>query len=402
MLSTTDRPRADHEPAGTPAPPPGRTAFGSAFSLGTWFGIPVRAHWSVLVTLGLFTALIAAFDLPASHPGSSTSAYWLDGVVGAVVLMVTLLVHEVAHALVARHYGVKVRQLTVWMLGGLTELTEEPPTPRADAAIAAAGPLASLGTGALLAGTAWLTRSTGLPAATLAWLAGMNVVIGLFNLLPGAPLDGGRLLRAALWARTHDRRRAATQAAHAGRRVGQVLVAVGLIELVMGAYVGLWSALLGWFILAGAESERRARQGEGLHGVQARAAMTPTPVVAPAWWTVETFIGSLTPEAARQPVYPLVDLDGRFAGLLSPPALARLPSDRAADVRLRELAVPPDRLTQIEPDDDIAALVTPQHWQSGTIVVVEDGRPVGVVTAADIARMLQLAGIGWTGGPHST
>ena len=143
----------------------------------------------------LFAVLIATVELPTSLPGSSTTSYWVASAVVAPLFFATLLAHEVAHAVTARHYGIRVRRITLWMLGGLTELEGEAPTPRADALIAAAGPAASLAIGAACAGAAWSadrwsTDGWAVVPAALAWLAGINVLLGIFNLLPGAPWTG--------------------------------------------------------------------------------------------------------------------------------------------------------------------------------------------------------------------
>lgn len=369
------------------------TPFGQGIALGRWFGIPVRARWSVLVALLLFAALIAAADLPARVPGSSTTAYWLAAAVTAPLLFCTLLLHELSHALAARHYGVGVRRITLWMLGGLTELEGEAPTPRIDAVIAVAGPLASLTIGAVCAGLARATRAGELVSASFGWLATINVVLGVFNLLPGAPLDGGRLVRAAMWWRGHDRTRAAESAAQIGRGLGVVLLALGLLEMLAGGVVGLWTVFLGWFILDGAATEHCATRAETLAGLTVRDAMTPTPWVLPDWSTVAEFFARATPAAAHQTVFPLTDVDGRFSGAVTVPMLAAVPPDRGATVRLRDLA-PHQHLLTTTPDQDLGALLLPLHLRGGTAVVLEQDHPVGVVTDSDLTRTAALVGGG--------
>ena len=174
------------------------TPFGTGIPLGHYGGVRVDAHWSVLVIVALLTELLAASVLPDAAPHHSRAAYIGIAAAGAVVFLAGLLAHELAHALVARHYGMPVQRITLWMLGGMTELGGEPPSPRADALVAAAGPATSLVLGGGFAGLAWLAGG-GLLGSALAWLAVVNVFLGVFNLLPGAPLDGGRLLRALLW-----------------------------------------------------------------------------------------------------------------------------------------------------------------------------------------------------------
>lgn len=389
--------RAEHDLRPDRDHPPGDTPFGAGVPLGRWFGIPVKAHWSVLVSVALFATLIAAVYLPEARPGSSTAAYWAAGLVTAPLLFLTLLAHEVAHAVTARHHRIRVRRITLWMLGGLTELEGEAPTPRADALIAAAGPAASLALAAVCAAGAWLATSGSLVAAALGWLASINLVLGVFNLLPGAPLDGGRLLRAALWWRGHDRAAAATKAARAGRTLGMVLVGLGVVEVLAGSVLGLWTVLIGWFVLSGSASERYAVQAESLAGLAVRDAMTATPQVLPDWWTVRECFGRLTAASARQEFFPLVDVGGGLSGAVTLPMLSAVPEDRAATTRLREVRSGQALLTTT-PDHDLATLLLPLHLRGGVAVVLDDGHPVGVVTDGDLARLAALVrGRGRTG-----
>lgn len=363
--------------------------------LGQFAGIPVRAHWSVLLALVLFTDILATETLPATRPGQPTAGYWVTGVVTATVLFVSLLAHELAHAITARHYRMRVQRITLWMLGGLTELDGEPPTPRADAMVAASGPLTSLGIGAVFAMLGLLVRGAGLVGTALAWLAVTNVLLAVFNLLPGAPLDGGRLLRAVLWWRSHDRAQAARQAATSGRVLGSVLVGLGLLELLAGSYAGLWVALVGWFIIGGAASERYAVRTEKLRGLTVRDVMSRTPAIAADWWTVQQFLQHLDPEHAGQPVFPLVDINGQMSGAVTLAAMERLTSDQRASLRMTAVAPPKKTLMVIGPDTSVPDLLLALHLRGGTAVVVEAGRPVGVVTDDDLVRAAQLAELGW-------
>ncbi len=374
--------------------PARETPFGTGVSLGHWAGVPVRAHWSVLVALVVFAYVVSALTLPAARPGSSVAACWATGSVTAVVLLLTLAAHEVAHAVAARHYGMPVTQITLWMLGGLTEVEGAPPSPRADAVVAVAGPATSLVLGGAFAATGWLVGGDGLVTYALVWLAVMNLVLGVFNLLPGAPLDGGRLLRALLWWRCHDRVRAAEWAARVGRVIGSVLLALGFAQLLLGDLTGAWSALLGWFVLSGAATEQYAVRAERLHGLTVRDAMTPTPHLAPAWWTVERLVDEVTPQALCQPVLPLVDIDGHFVGAITPVTLDQVLPERRSALHLADLAHDSGRLLQTGPDEDLAELLLPLHLHGGFAVVVEDGKPVGFVSDADLERTAREVGHG--------
>lgn len=366
-----------------PRGPTRDTPFGAGVPLGRWFGVTIRAHWSLLIAVALFATLIATVELPASHPGSSTTEYWVTSAVTAPFFFLTVLAHELAHALTARHFGLGVHRITLWMLGGLTEIDGQSPTPRADAAIAAAGPLASLLIGGACAGVAWLSPGHGLATAALVWLAWINLLLAVFNLLPGAPLDGGRLLRALLWWRGGDRIRAADRAVRAGRVLGQVLIGLGLLEVLTGSYVGLWTALVGWVIVNGATSERYSVVAESLAGLHVRDVMSPTPRVAPEWWTAVQLVSDLDP-AAHQAVFPLVDLDGRFSGAVTLAMMASA-AEKGSPAHLGDLAHGRQLLTT-DPGSELGTLLLPMHLRGGMAVVLDGERPVGVVTEADLAR----------------
>ena len=208
------------------------------------------------------------------------------GVAAAAIFFVSLLAYQLAHALVAHKAGVEVKGLTLWLFGGVASLGGESPTPRADFRIAAAGPATSLGLAAgfaAVAGGLQLIGVAHIVVVAASWLSGINLMLGVFNLVPGAPLDGGRILRAFLWRRHGDRVRAAVTAARAGTVVGYGLIGLGLVEFLAGASVGgLWLVFIGWFILAAARAEEAdTLTRDALGGLRVTDVMSPRPVVAP-------------------------------------------------------------------------------------------------------------------------
>jgi Zn-dependent protease len=286
--------------------------------------------------------------------------------------------------------GVGVKGITLWMLGGVTELDGDAPSPRADGLIAGAGPAASLGMGGLsvlLAG--WVGTST-LIGSALAWLGVASVFLAVFNLLPGAPLDGGRILRAVVWARSGDRARAEEVAGRAGRAVGFGLVGLGLLELALGSAAGLWLALIGWFVISGATAEQRHGAVAGLASLHASDAMTPATDVVADWWTLDQFFAAPGAEREARDVLALVDFGGQATGALTMHDLERVPVPRRDDTRLRDIVrakhAAPLLVTGEAP---LAAVVAAMRAGKGIVVVVDhDRRPIGTITSSDIARAL--------------
>src|SRR5262249_7926795 len=221
----------------------------SSIRLGRIFGIPVGLDWSLLVIAGLLTVSLAADRFPAQFPGEPTAAYWAVGLATAAIFFASVLAHELAHSVVARGHGVRVDGITLWMLGGVAKLGGESPSPRAELLISAAGPATSLALAGLFGAGATVLAALGGPALrapALAWLAVINAILAAFNLIPAAPLDGGRILASLLWFHHHNRNRAVATSAQVGVVFGWLLVGAGGVGWLAGlGFGGLWTALIG-------------------------------------------------------------------------------------------------------------------------------------------------------------
>jgi Zn-dependent protease/CBS domain-containing protein len=366
-----------------------------AIPLGRIAGFSVNVHWSVIVILWLFTWSLAT-SLPAAAAGYSRPVYWLAGACGALVLLASLVAHELAHAIVARRMGVSVRDVTLWLFGGVTTFQSEAKTPKAAFRIAIAGPATSLFLSAAFAGLA--TAFVAVQAATIVvgvawWLAAINLLLGLFNLLPGAPLDGGRVVRAYLWRRHGDSVRAAVGAARAGRGVAFFLIALGLAEFLAGGLVGgVWLAFIGWFLFAAArEEELQATNGHIFAGLRVADAMTAHPHTAPGWISVEDFIQRYV-LGDRHSAYPVADQDGSIVGLVTLRQLRDLPPSRRTTTTVREIALPLDRVPTAAPQEPLSELlhrITPLGTRSRALVI-DSGSVVGIVTPSDLARLIDV------------
>jgi Zn-dependent protease/predicted transcriptional regulator len=313
-------------------------------------------------------------------------------VVGAALLLTSLVLHESAHALIARRAGVTVQDMTLWALGGVTRMGQAQ-TPRAAFAIAIAGPLTSLAVGGGATGlAAGVAVATGwpVPTAVLAWLGWANLLLGVFNLLPAAPLDGGRVLQSALWWGGKDRERAERVSARSGRVTGMLLVALGGIGFLRGWPGGLWLVLVGFFISTTAAAEmRRTTLEAALRGVTVEQAMSAPVVTGPDWFTVDRFLEQVVRDSHYAAV-PLVDFDGHPSGIVPVRRLALVPAARRDEVRVRDVATPISACPVAAPGDELMSVLK----RLGTagplrILVTDEGRLVGIVTTHDVTRLVR-------------
>jgi Zn-dependent protease/CBS domain-containing protein len=362
--------------------------------LGTVAGFRLGVHWSVLVILWLFTWSLAS-TLPSSAPGRSTLTYWVAGAIGAVVLLASLLAHELMHAVVARRAGIPVSDVTLWLFGGVTRLGGEAQTAGTEFRIAISGPVTSLALAGVFAALGAVLRNLG--AANVAvgvawWLSGINLLLGLFNLLPGAPLDGGRVLSAYLWRRHGDKVRGEVGATRGGRIVGYVLIALGLFEFMAASIVtGVWTVFIGWFLLTAAHGEeRRILTRQSLTGVRVADAMTAQPHTAPGWITVEDFIQSYV-LGDRHSAYPVEGPGGTIVGLITLAQLRLVAPEERATTLVRDAAMPMDQVVTAAPHEPLTSLLE-RLAPSGSsrALVVDSGQVVGIVTARDISRLIDV------------
>lgn len=362
--------------------------------LGRLRGIVVGAHWSTFVAVMVIAQVVAVSVLPQAAPGHDAVVYWGTGVLSALAFMLSLLAHELAHALVAQRFGVGVDRIDLWLLGGVSRLSSPPRSPRAEFLIAVAGPATSVVVAILVGALGIGFGAWGAPAlitTPLLWLAITNGVLAVFNLVPAAPLDGGRVLAAAVWWRTGDEHRGTKAATVAGRMFGLVLVAFGLMQVFAGALTGLWLVLLGAYLIVTSAAEQSANElRHRLGGVLVRDVMTPDPPIAPAWWTVQTFLHGL-PSGPHRQVFPVVSFEGAATGAVCLAELIRVPdplNTRIGDM-CRDLAGVP----VASPDEPLLDVLRRAPLRQGqeVVLVLRDEHLVGVVGPEDVAWARELS-----------
>jgi Zn-dependent protease/predicted transcriptional regulator len=364
--------------------------------LGKVAGIPVGANWSMIIIFYLVTWELAVLILPANHPHEASATYWIIAVATAALFFTSLFAHEVSHALVAERNGIGVRRITFWLFGGVSELESEALTPQADFRIAIVGPITSFLLAGFYGGAGFilhrLSSGSDVMVSALGWLAWMNLLLGGFNLIPGAPLDGGRVLRAALWRRSGDRTRAAISATHAGRVVAYVLITLGTIEFLAVGIAGLWFVFLGWFLLSAAHAEESSVVlRTSLAGVQVRDIMTANPMTFDSSTSVADFVDHQL-HLYRFGSFPLVGADGQLLGLTTMGRIREVRASERPSTRLIDVACPLTEVPTTSPNEAIPELL--QRMQAspdGRALVTDDtGRLVGIVSPSDIARYVQL------------
>ncbi len=366
--------------------------------LGTVAGVRVGLHWSVLGIVALLLFFFAGVTLPMQFPDQSAAAYVIAALLATALFVLSLLAHEVGHAVVAVRHGIEVEGITLWLLGGVARLRGEASNPGMDFRIAAVGPAISLALGAGFTVTSWVLSGAQAPelvTGVVSYLGVINILLAVFNLIPAAPLDGGRILRSALWAWRGDRAEAQIWAARAGRVFGFMLVALGVFGVFAGTGGGLWWVLIGLFIITMASVEENyARTSAVLGGLRARDIMTSDPDTADPGHSVADFVRDVV-MARRHSAFPLVDPSGEVAGIVTLNRIRGLPQDRHSSTTIGEIACPTDEVPIARPDELVSELlVRLGGCADGRALVMAGDQLVGIISPSDISRAAALRGIG--------
>ena len=345
-----------------------------SLKLGRYFGIPVRAHWSMALIAVLFGTNL------------SVSLGVVSGIIATTAFFISILLHEFGHALVARRYGVNTDSIDLWALGGVARLDRESPTPRADGFIAGAGPAVSLGLGAIGVGLAFLFQSN-----VLLWIGFVNLLLAVFNMLPGAPLDGGRVLRAVRWARTGDKYRAMRDAGNAGRLLGWSLAVIG-VALMFYGQPGIFLAITGVFIAMNAKAEITASyMGEQLAGVTVRDLMWFGVAHAGSDMDADSMIDQRQRLGDAGVVAVDSNGDGQVDGLVLEEQLWAVPTEHRAMMMLTQLMTPFSTLAKAGPDEELSSVLPRLNPLKPVVTAWEGEKLLGVVPPRRLNERLNLA-----------
>jgi Zn-dependent protease len=367
----------------------------SNIRLGRIAGIELGLHYSWLIIAALITfSLFAHFRLV--DPEWSTAVVTAAAVTTGILFFAGLFAHELAHSLVAKAHGIPIRGITLFLFGGMAQIEKEASEAGTEFWIAIAGPLTSFGLGALLLGialaTGWAFQSTPTTpgVAVLVWLGYINVALAVFNLLPGFPMDGGRVLRSAVWKITGSVERATRVAARVGQGFAILLIAYGILRVFAGAGLGgLWLALIGWFLLQAASSSYWQMQSDLLlQGLQVRDVMSRDCTRLPASLSVRQFVDDyLLRQGSR--CYIVAD-DGHMLGLLSPADVRTVDQQRWPQLTVREIMRPNSRVHSVQPETPASEAIEIMARENvNQLPVTEAGELQGMVSRGTVMQVLK-------------
>jgi Zn-dependent protease/CBS domain-containing protein len=365
--------------------------FRHTIPIGRIYGISIDLDYSWFLLVGLLTWILAVSYYPFEFPGWSTGQYWGVGLITALLLFVSVLIHEFGHSVVAKHYGLDVPRITLFVFGGVSEIAAEPPSAKAEFWIAVVGPLVSF----LLAAFFWeiepLVSAYQPVLAIVKYLAYLNFILGLFNLVPGFPLDGGRVLRSIVWRATGNYSRATAIAAFTGRFIGFALIFIGVWQILVGNLIGgMWTAFIGWFLESAARSQLQQDVLKTLlGGHRVIEAMTRKFPEVPGDTTLQELVDQhILPTGAR---YFVVNGPDGAPGLVTLGAIQSVPRSDWPATRVEQVMVPVQKLDSTRPDAVLwSALQKMGRDGVNQLPVVEDRGIVGILSREDVLHYLQM------------
>jgi len=364
--------------------------FQGAWKIGRIMGIPIQVHFSWLIVFGLITWSLSTYYFPQAAPDLPAVSYWTKGALAALLLFASVTFHELSHSFVARKYNIPIESITLFIFGGVAQIRGEPPHPEAEFRIAIAGPVSSFFLAVLFYTLA--AGSTEAMRALFAYLARINFIIGMFNLIPGFPMDGGRVLRSIIWKKKKDFFYATQRASNIGQKIALFFIFFGVFSIFASMPGGLWLMLIGWFLLTAAQaSYQQAGLQQVLSGVKVKDVMTKDIVTLDPSLSLSEAVDSYFLRYGYGG-FPVVD-NGKLRGILTLKEIKNITRDEWGKVRVSDVLTPHDVKWEIFPDEQaLKALDLMIREDKGRIIVMEKGSIVGLITRNGIARYLQIMG----------
>ncbi len=356
-------------------------------------GIPIRIHYTLWFVFILIAWSLAVGYMPHQYPGLGSVTYWAIGIASAIILFASILVHELSHSYIAKKNGLPIARITLFFFGGVSEMTEEPEDPGLEVRMAAAGPLMSFLIAGVLGALWYIGEAVKAPVpviATLGYAALINGILGVFNLLPAFPLDGGRVFRGSIWKRSNNLVGATKTATRVSEGLSLLMMFGGFLLIIFSDFVdGIWIIVLGWFIRSGAETSlKQTLVGEALTGVSVGDIMTRDVMSVPPEITVQQLVSDYL-LVHRHGGYPVLK-DGKVLGLITMQCVRAVPKEKRDFETVQQAMIPSERAVLVKPS--VTALDAMQKMarnKVGRVLVVEDGRLVGIATREDVVRTIQ-------------
>jgi Zn-dependent protease/CBS domain-containing protein len=367
-----------------------RSSLKGAWKVASIMGIPIRVHFSWLIVFGLLTWLLSSRYFPQVTPDLPFVSYWISGALAALLLFASVAFHELAHSYVAKKYKLSIESITLFIFGGVAQLKGDPPHPKAEFWIAIAGPFSSFLLAAFF--LILMINTTGGVKALFAYLAQINLILGVFNLIPGFPMDGGRVLRAAIWGKKKDYFFATQKASSIGRGIALFFIFFGLFSIFTGGPGGIWLMFVGWFLYSAAQaSYQQATLQETLSGIKVKDIMVKE---------MQSIDPSISLDRAVNEYFlrygyggfPVID-NGKFLGILTLKEVKNVPREDWGRVNVSAIFVPHDKKWEVSTNDDvIKALELMIKEDKGRIAVTEKDKIIGLITRNGIAQYVQIKG----------
>lgn len=367
---------------------------GKGIRLGKIYGVTITLDYSWFIVFALFFYMLGSGVLPTEAQGINPVWYWLSAFATTLLFFASIIAHELSHALVARRNGITVNNITLFIIGGVAQMEDEPESPMIEFKMAIAGPSASLVTALLFFVSAqvadFLAMRLIFVALTYLWYA--NAVLAVFNLTPAFPMDGGRVFRALLWGWTRNLRRATFIASIVGQAFGWVLISLGVGSLLipqLRAFASIWFAIIGWFVLTAARaSYQQVLLRETLSHVPIRDVMNTRSASVPADTSVDHL---MTDYLSQESAYTLqVERDGALLGVVSVEDVSTIPREQWASTLVSDITLPLAKEQDVHPNDDVwDAIAIMSHTHRDHVLVTENGHIEGIITRGAILRWLQ-------------
>jgi len=365
-----------------------------SFRLVTLFNIPVEINFTWFIILGLVIFTLARGYFPYTNPELSAAAHWLMALIAALLLFASLLAHELSHSLVAIRHKLSIRGITLFIFGGVAHMEQEPSSPGVEFKMAIAGPAMSFFLAIVFFGLTQAFYNLGFPKYVLSitnYLFILNLIVGIFNLIPGFPLDGGRVLRATLWSYYKDIKKATAIASGFGKGFAFFLIAVGFLNLFTGSIIsGIWFIFIGLFLQEAADvSYRQVVMKKILSGVKVKDLMTQNVITVPADMTLDRLVDDYFFKT-RHATFPVVE-DDKILGLVILHDIKEVARDKWPQISAKQVLIPLKRDLVIGKDvDAMLALTKLASNGIGRLLVIEDSKLLGILSQRDIMRLFEF------------